>query len=172
MPSSPRLTLSAPSRKRRLLAIIIALAAVLLIAEYGLRLGTRHGLIDLVGLNGASSSLIPPVTADRLAFPQLPAGMYSGGISDLFPGHTLPLTIISFPDKQKLTVVIGMTGWTPAIVNLNANGEEGQNGSSIKVRSNGFVLNMAGQEDAGEIRGTFTNLITKESGTWSVKPVR
>ena len=173
MPSSPRRTFSTPAHGKRLIQILIVVGVLLCIADYGLRLVSRRGLTDrLLSRSSSTSSPIPHATGEPLTFPALPAGMYTGSISDLFAGHTLPLTIISFPEQQKLSVVIGMTGWTPTEVDVNAKADDDPAAKGIKVRSNGFVLALTGEAGNGEVSGTFKNLITKESGQWSIKPVK
>jgi hypothetical protein len=66
--------------------------------------------------------------------------------------------------------VVGIDGWTP--VSVSTLQEEGMEPSStIVARSNGVLLNMTGETSSDTIIGTFTNAITGESGTWSVKRV-
>lgn len=165
--STPRRLHSADGRRRpaTLLAVLGALICVALLLR-------SHGLSGITGwIHGnGEKHFLPPVAATPLSFPALAEGMYTGGI-DLFPGHTLPLTLISFPKERKLMVFVGMTGWSPAEVLLDAK-TAGEAERGIKVRSNGFVLNMEGQPEGDAIKGRYTNLITKETGLWSVKPVR
>jgi serine/threonine protein kinase len=102
-------------------------------------------------------------------FPHLPAGTYAGSIQGVLPGLTSPLALISRPEQNALTVVIGIEGWTPSTVSTEV--EEGENSSTVVVRSNSVLLNMKGTTSPNEVKGTFTNSITGETGEWSVRKV-
>ncbi|MEY4667316.1 MAG: hypothetical protein RL518_15 [Pseudomonadota bacterium] len=107
-------------------------------------------------------------TSHETIFPHLQAGTFAGTIQGLLPGSTSPLALISRPEQNELTVVIGVEGWTPTTVST----ELGENPSStIVLRSNGVLLNMTGSGSPSEVEGTFTNAITGESGVWSVKKI-
>jgi serine/threonine protein kinase len=104
-------------------------------------------------------------TGDTL-FPNLPAGTFAGTIYGILPGVTSPLALISRPEHNEITVVIGVEGWTPTTVSTKL----GENSSStIVIRSNSVLLNMTGSGSPSEVEGTFTNAITGETGVWSVK---
>jgi len=99
-------------------------------------------------------------------FPNLPAGTFAGTIYGILPNTTSPLALISRPEQNEMTVVIGIEGWTPTTVSTKL----GENSSStIVVRSNSVLLNMTGSGSSSEVEGTFTNAITGETGVWSVK---
>ena len=103
-------------------------------------------------------------------FPHIQGGTYAGSVTGILPGITSPLALISRPEHNELTVVVGIDGWTPVSVSILQ--EEGTEPSStIVARSNGVLLNMTGETSSDSIIGTFTNAITGESGTWSVKRV-
>ena len=105
------------------------------------------------------------ITGDTL-FPNLPAGTFAGTVYGILPGVTSPLALISRPEHNEITVVIGVEGWTPTTVSTKL----GENSSStIVVRSNSVLLNMTGSGSPSEVEGTFTNAITGETGVWSVK---
>jgi serine/threonine protein kinase len=113
-----------------------------------------------------------PASDDSLdtGFPHIQGGTYAGSVTGILPGITSPLALISRPEHNKLTVVVGIDGWTP--VSVSTLQEEGMEPSStIVARSNGVLLNMTGETSSDTIIGTFTNAITGESGTWSVKRV-
>ena len=105
-------------------------------------------------------------TSGGTLFPNLPAGTFAGTIYGILPNVTSPLALISRPEQNEITVVIGVEGWTPTTVSTKL----GENSSStIVIRSNGVLLNMTGSGSASEVEGTFTNAITGETGVWSVK---
>lgn len=105
-------------------------------------------------------------TSGDTLFPNLPAGTFAGTIYGILPGVTSPLALISRPEHNEITVVIGVEGWTPTTVSTKL----GENSSStIVVRSNSVLLNMTGSGSPSEVEGTFTNAITGETGVWSVK---
>jgi hypothetical protein len=104
-------------------------------------------------------------TGDTL-FPNLPPGTFTGSIYGILPNTTSPLALISRPEHNELTVIIGVEGWTPTTISTAL----GENSSStIVVRSNSVLLNMTGSGSPSEVEGTFTNPITGETGVWSVK---
>lgn len=106
-----------------------------------------------------------PAAGDTL-FPNLSAGTFAGTIYGILPGVTSPLALISRPEHNEITVVIGVEGWTPTTVSTKL----GENSSStIVIRSNSVLLNMTGSGSPSEVEGTFTNAITGETGVWSVK---
>jgi serine/threonine protein kinase len=102
-------------------------------------------------------------------FPQLPAGTYAGSIQGILPGVTSPLALISRPEQNMVTVVIGIEGWTPSTVSTDI--EEGDSSSTIVIRSNSMLLNMKGTASPSEASGTFSNAITGETGEWSVRKI-
>lgn len=129
---------------------------------------------ELIAGTTSSSASEPPEAAEEdstrttedFLFPHLPAGTYAGAIQGILPGTTYPLALISRPEQNELTIVIGIEGWTPATVSAKADDTAS---STIVVRSNSMLLNMTGSGSATEIDGTFTNPITGESGVWGVK---
>lgn len=111
-----------------------------------------------------------------ITFPALPAGVYGGTISRLIANEVLPLTIVANSDPKSLIVMIGIEGWTPRSVQLEPN-EEGQISDTIRVASNGFILDFSADpagtiNSSNEISGTFRNAITGEAGAWKVRPVK
>lgn len=99
-------------------------------------------------------------------FPNLPAGTFAGTIQGILPGATSPLALISRPEHNEITVVIGVEGWTPTTVSTEL---DENSSSTIVLRSNSVLLNMTGSGSSSEVEGTFTNAITGETGLWSVK---
>ena len=107
--------------------------------------------------------------SNDVLFPQLPAGTYAGSIKGILPGVTSPLALISRPEQNMVTVVIGIEGWTPSTVSTDI--EEGDSSSTIVIRSNSMLLNMKGTASPSEASGTFSNAITGETGEWSVRKI-
>lgn len=122
-------------------------------------------------------------TESALLFPNLPYGMYTGTIENILPGVNASLGVLSMRG-EKLAVVIGIEGWTPAVVTVPApptsrvgaeNAGAPQSGSAdeaapIRVAANGFVLEFTGQPANGGVQGVFFNRVTGEEGTWFIKP--
>ena len=111
-----------------------------------------------------------------LAFPELPGGVYSGTIAHLIAKEILPLTIISFPEFKTLAIMVGVEGWTPRPILIESPDSAVAPGT-IRVASNGFILDFSAgpvttTNIAGEITGSYKNVITGEAGVWKVKPVR
>jgi serine/threonine protein kinase len=102
-------------------------------------------------------------------FPYLPAGTYAGSIQGILPGVTSPLALISHPEENTVTVVIGIEGWTPSTVSTEV--EEGDASPTIIIRSNSVLLTMKGTSSPNGASGTFSNSITGESGEWTVRKV-
>ncbi|NLF24869.1 MAG: protein kinase [Deltaproteobacteria bacterium] len=149
-----------------LLIVVLALFA----ADFLLKAISEKGLVqramEVSGL-ASESSPIPPVDSQDFEFPSLPAGMYSGTVSDLIPGETLPLAIISMTEQNKLIFLVGLEGWNPAEVSL-AESDDGK----VRVRSNGLVLLLSARNQGGELVGEFTNLLSNSGGTWQARPLR
>jgi serine/threonine protein kinase len=181
---SARPTPAAPSKTpvAKIAKIAIAAAVVLIIGSRfmgGESVETapvETGTVAILDQKDLSSAPIPApqggTLADEVSFPLLPAGLYSGGIEGLFPNRSLPLAMIAFADQKTLSVIIGMEGWTPAIIDLEPFFPEGDHAGSntLRISSNGFVLDMTGQKVKNEIVGTFRNTITGEQGEWRIAP--
>ena len=119
------------------------------------------------------SSLELPVFAGKtLAFPVLPKGVYAGALEGVLPGKTIPLTLISFGEEDKIAVLLGVEGWTPVMVQpqklLTEDGESLVR--TMRVASNGIFLEMTGEIVGGKIVGYFSNLVNGAQGQWSVEP--
>lgn len=115
-----------------------------------------------------SPSSIPVYAGAELTFPNLPSGMYVGYINGVIPGKASPLTLVSFGDRHEISVIVGVEGWTPTTVTVPTAGEG--LGDSLRITSNGFILELVGEAGADSIQGAFTNAITGEAGEWGVKP--
>ena len=109
-------------------------------------------------------------TGGDISFPYLESGIYSGKISGLIPGQAVPISFISLPDVNKIAVIIGINGWSPAIVNLNELKEEDIANKVMKIASNGFIIRFTTEKTNGKVSGIFKNLITNEEGTWQISP--
>lgn len=154
--------------------VVGTMTAVLTIAVIGLfNLAPKKLLPGVVSDSSPIDEEISQAPSDDLrdtGFPHIQQGTYAGSITGILPGITSPLALISRPEHNELTVVVGIEGWTPVSVSVLQ--EEGiEPSSTIIARSNGVLLNMTGEASSETITGTFTNAITGESGTWSVKRV-
>lgn len=110
--------------------------------------------------------LIPEASTEQTQFPLMGAGMYHGEISGLYPNSHHSLTLISFPEANKIAVIVGIEGWVPAVVSTEGLNE----GDSISVAANGFVLKLTGQiVEGGEVIGFFKNVINNAQGEWRVQ---
>ncbi len=99
-------------------------------------------------------------------FPHIPEGTYVGHIDDLVPGVRAPVTIISKPLNRQLVVIVGIAGWTPALVSTEP--EPNAPSSTLVIRSNGMILYVTGELSSDTIDGAFNNAVTGESGIWRV----
>lgn len=149
---------------------VAALLTVLLVSAPQLKTST---LLSEPSSTEASTEDIEsenaPEAPDATNFPHLIAGTYAGTIQGILPGVTSPLALVSHPEHNKLTVIVGLEGWSPASASMRTAG--GSATSTIVVRSNGVLLNMTGETSGEEVSGTFSNSITGETGTWSVRKI-
>lgn len=102
-------------------------------------------------------------------FAALKAGMYAGEIEGLIPGRKLPFTILSFPTKEKVAVIVGLEGWQPVMVATHQS--NGSPVDKLRVASGGYVLNLAGDLSSKGATGSFLNSLTGDSGEWKVSKV-
>lgn len=106
------------------------------------------------------------VEPKTLSFPNLPGGIFHGSIKGLLLDHALPLSLISMGPERGVIVVIGIQGWTPQLV-------PAQSGtSSLRVASNGMILDLNGQSSEAGVKGEIQNIVTGEKGSWSVERSR
>jgi serine/threonine protein kinase len=149
------------------------MAAMVTIGLISLLSVTPKQLLSSTESHDASSEALEEDGAsegtDTTQFPHLIEGRYAGSIQGILPGVTSPLALISRPEQNSLTVVIGIEGWTP--VSVSTVPEEGTPTRTIVMRSNGVLLNITGDSSSEIITGTFSNAITGESGAWSVKKI-
>ncbi len=99
-------------------------------------------------------------------FPHIAEGTYVGHIDDLIPGVRAPVTFISKPLHRQVVVIVGIAGWTPALVSTEP--EPNAPSSTLVIRSNGLILYVTGELSSDTIVGTFNNAVTGESGIWRV----
>ena len=85
----------------------------------------------------------------------------------------MPLNLISFASQDKLAIIVGLEGWTPVVVSpreiLQAGSETAQ---SLRVASNGFIIDFTAQTVDGELVGYFRNVVTGTQGEWRARPAR
>ena len=163
--------------KNPLVRWIMSAVIILLIADLAYNHATKRHLTDLAKRLVVSTepALIEPVTSQALAFPTLPAGMYSGTISGLYGSKTFPLAIISMPDRRELTFLIGIEGWSPVALSLddaNTVRSDADGKPELRLAAEGIVLQLTGALQNDQISGLVMNRVTKEKGTWQVTPVR
>jgi len=127
-------------------------------------------IIDIsIGGPEPTSSFIPTFTGGTLTFPALPPGAYTGTMTGLIPGRSVPLSILSFSEQGFLVILPGIEGWSPSTVALDGLPTEA---SSIRIASNGFVVELSGQPVDDEVVGYFKNMLTGEEGEWRVRPIQ
>ena len=130
---------------------------------------------SLARLTGTEAApLIPTYQGQPLAFPQLPSGMYAGKITNLLPGKAYPLTVVSLAEQDKMVVIVGMEGWSPATISPSAVEQQPDGldaAKRLRVSSNGFILDFTGQNMDGELVGFFRNAVTDAQGEWNLKPI-
>jgi hypothetical protein len=63
----------------------------------------------------------------------------------------------------------GVEGWSPTMVALESDPNE--EASTVRITSNGFILELSGQVVEGEIVGYVKNVISGDQGEWRVRPV-
>jgi len=178
--------LSARKRLRAYgLPIILLFAAVMIYIGKDLaasRVFVPKPSVPITEVTSASPKIgeigyLPTFSPDSVVtFPILPGGVYSGTISRLIAHEVLPFTIISFPESRTLTVMIGVEGWTPRSISLETH-DNLPNSETVRVASNGFILDFSAEPIettnlSNDISGSFKNVITGETGTWKVKPVK
>lgn len=99
-------------------------------------------------------------------FPHIAEGTYVGHIDDLIPGVRAPVTLISKPLHRQIVVIVGIAGWTPALISTEP--EPNAPASTLVIRSNGMILYVTGELSSDTIDGTFNNAVTGEAGIWRV----
>lgn len=112
-----------------------------------------------------SGSPIPEYHGNQLEFPNLPAGMYAGTITGLIPGREIPLSMIALPDQKQVAVIIGLEGWTPQVIETTP-----QTVGKLRLKSNGFVLDMTAENVDGELYGLFRDVVSGNQGEWKLSP--
>lgn len=123
--------------------------------------------------------LLPSWDGEALSFPELPPGVYYGELSGFFKPPALPLTIVSMQGGQRLAFIVGLEGWSPAVVEVRDQQILPDGSRPVQLSSNGIMLEFSGavkdspgNEHSLKIAGTFTNRITQEKGLWEVEPMR
>lgn len=117
-----------------------------------------------------SESPLPRYGGEQLVFPNLPAGIYHGSISNLFPNTVLPLAIISWPEQNSVALIVGLEGFSPVIIDFDS--EDIAKGSKLRMAANGFVIDLVGRPVGDKITGDWKNMVSQENGTWEVQAVK
>jgi len=170
---------SALSQKdpKKSLLMALSIAVFMMILMYGNIFLKKHLDIDIaqkiidISFGGAEETapFIPQYGAETPAFPNMPPGVYSGTITGLIPGSTVPLSIMSFSEQGFMVFLPGVEGWSPTMVALDTAAPDPS--APIRIASNGFVLDITGQVVDGEIVGYFKNSLSGDQGEWRVRPV-
>jgi len=97
----------------------------------------------------------------------LPEGRYTGAITGILPDTSSPLLLMVNPSNHEMVLLLGIDGWVPAKAStLEADGTFVE---APTFRSNGMILRLNGELSSTEITGTFTDMITGETGAWIAK---
>jgi serine/threonine protein kinase len=112
-----------------------------------------------------ATASLPTFDGGALTFPALPAGVYSGTMSGIAAGQDVPLTLIALPDTQHLVVIVGLAGWSPSVITL-----PGDDAHVLRVKSNGYILDLTAQDVEGSLHGYFKNIISGHEGEWQAQP--
>jgi serine/threonine protein kinase len=109
---------------------------------------------------------LPRYTGAVLQFPSLPGGTFKGFLYDVVAGKRVPLTILSFPDRAQLAVMVEREGWTPTVVSIP------ENASELRVGIHGHVLKFIPDErgDKTMLKGTLEDVTTGGRGRWELSP--
>ncbi len=165
-------------------AVIIFAAALYVLPALGRGMGSILSYVFSFGGNsfeeggaaGLGMTMIPPVHSDNFSFPDLPTGMFVGTISGIYPGSVAPLTLVSFENSDELTFIIGIEGFSSVTIHprqILGNSKPTSGAiKPIRLSSNGFLIQVTGQNVDGEIFGYFKNLLNGEEGEWHARPVR
>lgn len=106
----------------------------------------------------------PSVTSEHLH--SLPEGLYTGVLRGLLPFGDIPLAFMSRPDVEGTVLVLGLEGWVPTVANT-ADKEPVANATTF--RANGLILQFNRELSSDKITGTVLDVITGETGVWSVE---
>ena len=90
-----------------------------------------------------------------------------GAMKGLLPEQVSPLLLVSNPETHELVLILGVDGWIPATTTVVQ--EDGSFVDAPTFRSNGIILRFNGELSEGQITGTFTDMVTGESGAWNAK---
>lgn len=155
----------------------LSISVFLGILLYGNIFLKKHYNIDITkkiiemsfGGENESAPFIPQYAAQGLAFPAMPPGVYAGTTTGIVPGTSIPLSIISFSEQGFMVFLPGIEGWSPTMVALESDPKA--EASTVRITSNGFILELSGQVVEGEIVGYIKNVISGDQGEWRVRPV-
>lgn len=148
------------------LLVILYFGNIFLIKNYHIGIGK-----SFLGVEEEIISPIPQYAGQPLAFPTLPSGLYTGSAKHFLGDRTVPITLISFAEQKKMAVIVGIEGWSPAVVSVDPAQKRPEGSKALRIVSNGLVLNMTGAAGNGEIQGFFQDVITGDQSDWRVKPV-
>jgi len=162
---------------KKSLLMAVSIAVFMMILMYGNIFLKKHYNIDIaqkiidisIGGEEPGAPFIPQFSAAEVAFPNLPPGVYAGTMNGIVPGKAVPLSIMSFSEQGFMVFLPGVEGWSPTMVSLENLPTEGP--TTLRVTSNGFILDLSGQVVEGEIVGYAKNVLSGDQGEWRVRPI-
>ena len=92
--------------------------------------------------------------------------MYHGTIDNFILDTPVPLSLVSLGTTRGIIVILGIPGWTPQIVQPEGGTD------SIRVASNGFIIDLKGVVKEEKLSGQISNMVTGEKGTWTAQRVQ
>jgi serine/threonine protein kinase len=96
----------------------------------------------------------------------LSPGFYSGAIRGLLSGRDIPLAFIRDPLLGSPVLILGIEGWLPTRDSApNKSNEK----NVATFRSNGLILQFNREMSSDKITGTVLDVVTGETGVWSVE---
>jgi hypothetical protein len=114
----------------------------------------------------SSNDQRPEVELGTVGLHSLPEGLYTGTMRGLLPAGDIPLAFISRPDVGGVVLALGIEGWTPVTASTS---EKESSLESTTFRSNGLILQFNRELSSDKITGTVIDVVTGESGVWSVE---
>lgn len=101
----------------------------------------------------------------------LPEGRHTGTVSGLSLGEAIPMLVISKPKEEKVILMLGIDGWTPAVADSSSQNEDTES-DGLTFRSNGLILKLKRVSSEGEISGTLSDVVSGDTGKWKISDSR
>jgi len=161
-----------PTPKR--VALVAGVSALLTVGVLSIVSGQSGKKQISTATRSTTQEPAPVAPADEVSadspnsfFQSLPEGRYVGALKGLLPDLVSPLLLVSNPQAHELVLILGVDGWIPAATAVVQ--EDGSFVDAPTFRSNGIILRFNGELSAGQITGTFTDMVTGETGVWNAK---